>query len=283
MIRRALRGLVLTGVVGLVAATASAPASAADTDLGWLRMTPATGTTFDALDTLTQAPCPGGESVIGTITGPGIPDDPRIGYIVGTTFISALPPTESGQLLVPLQLTLRDWFGRNVPGVTPAGTYTITVTCRDSLRGSITYGSFSGQLAIAKDGTYRALGEAAKPFTTTKKTNDPIAELTASAAPAVPATPAPSDAASAPAQSAAPQPTQSAPQPAAGAPSAPSTDEVPVAAATGSSTADSGSSWSWLLVLGGAGLLVVAFLAAGRSRRSPEPVSEQPHDDLVSS
>ena len=51
MIRHAVRGLALAGVIGLTAAAPAAPAAGAENDLGWLRVTPATGTTFDAIDT----------------------------------------------------------------------------------------------------------------------------------------------------------------------------------------------------------------------------------------
>lgn len=158
----------------LLALSSSATASAANEQLGWLRLSPAQGTTSDAVDALTEKPCPGGTAVVVDVEGPGVPAEGDIGFLVGNTALTALKPTESGQVYVPLSLTFRDWFARNAPSVTPKGTYTITLTCRDALRASLTYGSYSGRVSIAANGSYRALGEAGLPFDTVLRNGDPL-------------------------------------------------------------------------------------------------------------
>jgi hypothetical protein len=277
---------VLCGVLGI-----TAPAAAAD-QVGWLRVTPAAGTIDTAMDALTEKACPGGTHVVATVTGPGIPSTGDIGNILGNTNIDALPPTESGQLYVPLQYTLRDWFGRNVPGAKPQGTYTVSVICRDAFRSTVTFGSFDAQVAIAANGGYRALGEAAKPFDTTRKTEElpgvVVPDSTASAAPAPSASaagetpaasPTPSGAASAPAT----VPPTSEPQ----GSTTPDALAAPTSPATSATPAE-GSSSSWLplaLVGVGAVVLIGAFLV---SRRRPQPagghqVDQSPESERVSS
>ncbi len=277
----AIARIVVASLVAVMASSTvlAAPAGAADEDLGWFRLTPAQGSLDDAIDGLTQAPCPAGEAIVVGLTGPGIPTGGDIGYIVGNTALSALPPTESGQLYVPLNLTLRDWFARNAPGLAPAGTYRVVLTCRAALRGSVTYGTFSADVAIAKAGTYRALGEAAKPFNTGQAPVDPLAGVTE----------APSPAASAGAPTP-PQPTPS------GAVSQTAPGEAPGAVTDGSSPSgaaspradaatqvtDSGSSARLLLLA--LGVLLVAAAAFAALRRRPAPTASatpEPADQPV--
>lgn len=163
------------GLILAVLTTSMQPAQADTTSIGWLRVSPATGTLDTPVDVLSQAQCPAGESVVVGITGPKIPTTGGLGYIVGNTAIEALPETDTAQLYVPLSLTIGAWFGRNVPGVTPRGTYTITLVCRDKMRSSKTYGSYTAKLAIAGTGAYKALGEAAKPLGIQIGSSDPFA------------------------------------------------------------------------------------------------------------
>ena len=145
----------LVVAVGLVGGAVT-PAAAVDDTLGWMRLSPAAGRTDIAVDALTQGGCQRGEAVVMAITGPGIPRTGDIGYIVGNTAISALAPTQSGQLSVPLRLTFKDWFAGNAPGVKPRGTYTLRLVCRDRLRASKSYGEYVAQVAIS-GGRFRAL------------------------------------------------------------------------------------------------------------------------------
>jgi hypothetical protein len=161
--------------VGFVLMTGGAsPAQAEPGTLGWLRVSPATGTVDTPIDVLSQAQCPAGESVVVAIDGPRIPSKGDLGFIVGNTAISALPVTDTQQLYVPLSLTIGDWFGRNVPRAKPVGTYTLTLTCRDRLRSSEVFGSYTARISIAKDGTYRALGEASRPLGIQVGAADPV-------------------------------------------------------------------------------------------------------------
>ncbi|MFN8028502.1 MAG: hypothetical protein U0W40_19725 [Acidimicrobiia bacterium] len=159
-----LTALALAALVSLAAllVLGQGTARASDRDLGWLRLTPDQGRIDVAVDATTQSRCPKGEAVVVSVAGPGVPRNDDIGYIVGNTAISALTPQGSGQLTVPLALTFKDWFADNAPGVKPKGTYTLTLVCRDRLRGSKTYGEYVAQVAIA-GGKFRALGAAAQP------------------------------------------------------------------------------------------------------------------------
>jgi len=172
--------LVLLAVAGVLATPASATQTPPGPELGWMRLQPATGTIDDAVDGLSQSKCPDGKAIVVSMTGPGISSTKDLGLMVGNTALTALPPTPTNQLWVSLSLTFRDWFGRNVPGFTPAGTYTLTTICRDALKSSVSFGHFTSQVTITKDGKFRALGAAALPFNTTKGEKDPVALPTAS-------------------------------------------------------------------------------------------------------
>jgi hypothetical protein len=261
--------------LGLAAAPASAVNTPPGPELGWMRLQPASGTIDDAVDGLTETKCPQGEAIIVSVAGPGIPTKGDIGYIVGNTALTALPPTQSGQLWVPLNLTFRAWFGRNVPGFTPAGTYTLTAICRDPLKSLVSFGHFSASVTIAKSGTFKALGDAALPFNTTKGEKDPLAGITASpsSGATTPGSAAPS--AGAPSSTASAAPGQ---DPTAAAPGAtPDTTSTNAAAAS-----DSGSGVRLALLGFGALLLVGAALVAlrARSAASEEPVSAGRHGSV---
>lgn len=294
------QSLVRTVVASTVALMASmalstGPAAAADNTLGWLRMTPAKGPTSKAVDVLAQGSCPGGNAILVKMTGPGIPESPEVGMIVGNTLVSALPKTESGQLYVPLSLTFDGWFARNVPGAKPNGTYTITLICRDSVRGSQRFGNYVGTVAIA-NGTFTALGESAKPLDTKKLANDPYGVQQPSSAP-TPGAVAPSAGASSAAPSAGSSTSPSA------APSAATTTQ-PSASATGddpsqgtdaeagsivqpvAATSDSGSATrTFLLGLGAVLLIAVGVRAYALRRRGPgvPAGSHAANDDVLDS
>jgi hypothetical protein len=247
-----LTALALAALVSLAAllVLGQGTARASDRDLGWLRLTPDQGRIDVAVDATTQSRCPKGEAVVVSVAGPGVPRNDDIGYIVGNTAISALTPQGSGQLTVPLALTFKDWFADNAPGVKPKGTYTLTLVCRDRLRGSKTYGEYVAQVAIA-GGKFRALGAAAQPAAqpSAPAPSSPAAQPGAgSGTSATPAASAP--AASAPA-SAAPSAaaTSGGPAPAGTSPAAGSPAVQPAAAAS----ADEG---------GGARLLLLGLVAA---------------------
>jgi len=111
--------------------------------------------------------------------------DRKVYSIIGVMPRSFEFPLGSGhldqaQVWVPMSLTFRDWFGRNTPGFTPVGTYTLTLICRDALKSSLSFGHFAAQVTITKSGTYKALGTAAVPFNTTKGEKDPLAAVTTS-------------------------------------------------------------------------------------------------------
>jgi hypothetical protein len=153
----------------------SSPAGAADADLGWVRLQPATGTTDIAVLALTERACPDGRAVTMSLDGPNIPDDNSVGNLVGVTEYRAFEETLSGQLWIPLSTTFRNWFMVNGVTLAPGKPYTLTVVCRDLLRASKTFGTFTAQVVFDAKGGYKALGEAAEPFDTELKPDDPLA------------------------------------------------------------------------------------------------------------
>jgi hypothetical protein len=149
------------------------PATADDSRLGWLRLQPAEGPLDVATAGLTEAPCPDGAAVNVTITGPGVAANNQVGAIVGYREVDAIPPTVSGQLLVNFSYTFRDWFSRNVPSKTPDGTYIVRLTCLVGFPPT-SVGSYLAQVQVIDGRSYRALGEAAKPFDTQVRSAEPF-------------------------------------------------------------------------------------------------------------
>lgn len=175
------RGLRVAIVVVLALVLTPSPASAADADLGWVRLQPAAGKTDIAVLALTEGACPDGRAVTMSIKGPNIPNDNTVGNLVGVTEYKAFEPTVSGQLWIPLSTTFRNWFQVNGVTLAPGKPYTLSVVCRDLLRASKTFGTFSSQVVFDAQGGYKALGEAAKPFDTELKPDDPLAVPTPTA------------------------------------------------------------------------------------------------------
>lgn len=277
-------------VVGAAAAAAAAvligtasPAAAAQDDLGWIRLQPATGKSDVAVIALTQSACPSGDAVVATLRGPNIAPDSDLGNLVGVTEYSALDPTLSGQLWVPLSFNFRQWFAVNGVTMVPGKAYTITVVCRDLLRGSQTFGGFSGQVVFDGKGGYRALADAAKPFNTELKPDDPtgvvIPTPSASGKPgssaSSPAAPqdepsGTSSAASEPGASDEPDPTT--------APADPAAQDDQAAAAPSTPAPPSGGSGTFLLAsLGALAAVGGGWALLSRRRAEAAPVHRPRH------
>lgn len=169
---RAAAALVLSVLAAAVVSSA-APASAADGDLGWVRLKAAAGKTDESVVVLTQSACPADAgAIVVKMSGPGIKEG--VGNLVGATRLQALEETMSGQLWIPLQFVFDQWFLVNSVTPKPNSPYTLTVVCRDLLRSSKTFGSFVGTVSFDGKGGYRALGESAKAFNTDLKPKDPV-------------------------------------------------------------------------------------------------------------
>ncbi len=286
LVVRALGAALATLLAGSVLSLAAGPAAAAEADLGWVRLDPASAKVADVTSILTEEPCPAkATAVVVTLSGPNIPDDNTVGNLVGVTQLKALKPTVSGQLLVPLSFTFRDWFAVNAIQVKPGGTYTLTATCRDLLRGSLTYGAFSGRVLLDGKGAFTALGETAKPFNTELKPLDPADPLAGSSLdPTAAATGEPAQqgdpsaqpsgaGTAAPGESAAPGSTQA---PVAG-------DQTDAAASTGSRPVADTTARNVLL---GAGVVLLVGLAIATAlrrplRRADEPVGQRERVDAL--
>lgn len=260
----------------------ASPASAADAELGWLRLDPASAKVEDVTSILTEEPCPAkATAVVVALEGPNIPEGNTVGNIVGVTQLKALKPTISGQLLVPLSFTFRDWFAVNAIQVEPGGTYTLTATCRDLLRASMTYGAFTGKVVLDGKGGFRAVGETAKAFNTELKPLDPTDPLAGGgSAPSVePSQPA----AQGDPSSSAPGATAPA---ASGGGAVPAESEAP-AAGVGTSASDARpqtdtTARNVLLGIGAVLLVGLAFAGAlRRPRREPEPVGQRERVDAL--
>lgn len=237
-----------TALVALATLTGSAPALAA-TD-GILSVLPAAGTDLTALTVVTGAACPAGSNIVANITGPGFPEAGQ--NIIGNSPTSAYEHTKAGGLRIPISLVLRDIGNLPEEPVRYAGTYRITVICRDRVR-MPELGRFTGTLVFNKPRAYQAQNPAmeleAAPQDMSAGGVPQLGGL-----PGAGASPAPSGAAGA-----------------AGASPTPSSSTVPVALA-----ASTGSPWmTWagltVLCLGGAGLLVSAISAVRRTSRTARP------------
>lgn len=125
-------------------------AAAAD---GPLAVLPAAGTDATALTIVTGAPCPAGSNLQARITGAGFPAAGQ--NIVGNSPLTAYEHTRTGGLVIPVSLVLRDIANLPAQAVQYAGTYQITVTCRDRVRVAA-LGSFTGTLAFSDPHTYQA-------------------------------------------------------------------------------------------------------------------------------
>jgi hypothetical protein len=269
------------GLIGLAGSLgASSAAHASETDLGWLRLQPAQGKTDIATEVLTEAPCPKGEAVVVGLTGPGVPTKGDVGYLVGNTALTALQPTTSGQHLIPLSMTFRDWFSDNGVDGKPGATYTVTLVCRDSLSASKTYGSFTGKIKLDAAGGYAAVGEAAKPFNTEYKPTDPLGGTVATTGPTASVKPGSSTAPSSPPTDATAEANQTPEPDGSSDGAAPGSGSTAPAARA---AADGGGSGRFLLI--SLGLLMLAGIAwALVRRRRPEPRSgaHEPRRDSVS-
>ena len=249
----AVTGRRLAAATALLAAatlTGSAPALAA-TD-GILSVLPATGNDLSALTVVTGSACPSGTNILADITGPGFPHAGQ--NIIGNSPITAYERTKAGGIRIPISLALRDIGNLPAEPVRYAGTYRITVTCRDRVRVT-ELGRFTGTLVFNQPRAYQA--------------QNPVIDLEA----------APQD------QSAGANPLSGALPGAGGSPGAsgatrgaqpgaalvPGASAVPVALSAASSS--SWVTWAGLLVLclGGAGLVASAITAARRKSRTARP------------
>lgn len=150
------RLLALTGLLLGLGATGS-PTALAVALPGPLAVLPAHGTDQNALTVVTASPCPAGTNLIVKISGPGFPA--RGQNIVGNAPLTAFEHTKTGGVVVPVSLILRDIANLPTKQVQYAGTYSITVICRDRVR-LPTLGSFVGTLAFSDPHTYTARNSA---------------------------------------------------------------------------------------------------------------------------
>jgi hypothetical protein len=136
----------------------AAPRLAMAAGAGSLAVSPAIGTLDTPIDVSSDGPCPAGEDVHAVVTGAGI--DPADDVITGVTEVRGLPRTTDHSLYVPLSVTLRDFFAQHHVA-RPLGRYTITLRCRAAMDVT-SLGDFTGVVDIAANGTYSAVGTAAR-------------------------------------------------------------------------------------------------------------------------
>jgi hypothetical protein len=140
-----------TTVIG--AATAHA-----DTQLGTMTATPATGADNDAMSFTTSGGCTaGGTNLIMSVTGQGFPATGT--QVVGNSAISVYQQTAAGGYVVPLSNTMR--FFAQQAGITAlSGEYDFTLTCRNAF-GATTFGSYVGKIWFTSPTSYTSSNQTA--------------------------------------------------------------------------------------------------------------------------
>ncbi|WP_051366782.1 WxL protein peptidoglycan domain-containing protein [Hamadaea tsunoensis] len=121
---------------------------------------------YDGLDTsppqvVTSGPCPGGDSIIARMKGPGFPAEGAV--VRNNSPISLYQRTSAGGLVIPLSDTFKNIAGDQNPPVKLTGTYTITVACIQKLIFGTSLGDFTGTLKFASPTKYSYVGTRPSP------------------------------------------------------------------------------------------------------------------------
>jgi hypothetical protein len=113
--------------------------------VGVVAVVPAKGTDQTAFSLVTSKPCPSGTNVIGTVFGPGLPDD-GINVVPNTT-LALFPKTSTGGLYMPSSNTLRNLIDQ-LPDPQPLkGSYRLRVECRGPAK-IADLGDFTGAMVF---------------------------------------------------------------------------------------------------------------------------------------
>lgn len=163
--RRRRTTAVVAAVVSLLAALGAvalgAPARGADTVLGGLRLTPASGTSIDPVRLTTTSSsghgCPDGTvSVLGRMTGPG-------GWAGGVIIVSNTTAGVSTTADFAADvLDTFDGIARSEGIAIETGRYELSLTCQDEL-GMVTYGRFTATLWFTSTTSWQSTDPAAGP------------------------------------------------------------------------------------------------------------------------
>jgi hypothetical protein len=146
--------LLASGATTMIGATAAH----ADTQLGTMTATPATGADDDAMSFTTSGGCTGGgTNLIMSVTGEGFPATGT--QVVGNSAISVFQQTAAGGYVVPLSNTMR--FFAQQAGITAlSGEYDFTLTCRNAF-GATTFGSYVGKIYFTSPTSYTSSNQTA--------------------------------------------------------------------------------------------------------------------------
>ena len=140
-----------------------APAAHADTNLGTLTATPATGADSDGMSFTTSGACPGGSNLLMYVTGAGFPAAGT--NVVGNSAISIYQQTPAGGYVVPLFNTMK-WFAQQAGITALSGQYNFTLVCKNPF-GATTFGDYTGSVWFTSPTTYTSTNPSQQSTTTT--------------------------------------------------------------------------------------------------------------------
>ncbi|WP_052441258.1 Ig-like domain-containing protein [Streptacidiphilus anmyonensis] len=173
--------LLASGATTMIGATAAH----ADTQLGTMTATPATGADNDAMSFTTSGACTGGgTNLIMSVSGQGFPATGT--QVVGNSPISTYQQTAAGGYVVPLSNTMR-YFAQQAGITALSGEYDFTLTCRNAF-GASTFGDYVGKIYFTSPTSYTSSNQTA---TTTTLAVTPANSATAGSAVTLTATVSP--------------------------------------------------------------------------------------------
>jgi hypothetical protein len=151
--------LLASGATTLIGASAAH----ADTVLGTMTATPASGADTDGMSFTTSGACPGGTNLMMSVTGAGFPAGGT--NVVGNSALSIYQQTAAGGYVVPLNNTMK--FYAQQAGITAlSGEYDFTLECRNAF-GATTFGSYVGKIWFTSPTTYTSTNPNVTATTTT--------------------------------------------------------------------------------------------------------------------
>ncbi|WP_051943503.1 Ig-like domain-containing protein [Streptacidiphilus rugosus] len=141
----------------------AAGAAHADTVLGGMTATPASGADTDGMSFTTDGACPGGTNLLMSVTGQGFPATGT--NVVGNSPLSIYQQTASGGYVVPLNNTM-NFFAKQAGITALSGEYDFTLSCRNAF-GATTFGSYVGKIWFTSPTTYTSTNPTQAATTTT--------------------------------------------------------------------------------------------------------------------
>ncbi len=159
----ALRAVLIVGLAVISWAVPGMAFAEEPERLGYLVVEPARGDLTSAIDIATSDVCTRGQVFAVKLDGPNLKGRDR-GNVIGTTKISTIgPESYPGHYVVPLPTNLATYLATAAPGQRIRGDYVLTFACRDTLS-TADLQVFTAEIAIDREGRYRAQGDSAVPI-----------------------------------------------------------------------------------------------------------------------